>query len=256
MWWAIRLSRELEHIRPDPFPDFWVKLATNPGWGHYEFKGVARIFRDRVQTGATTLVAGLPGPTLASATTAPAASLAGKGTSNYTYAGGFGFGMILPVTKKVDLAFNGIAGAGIGTYCGSVSNDATLNYSNELVAIKAACFTTGLEMHPTPKFDTNFYVAQEYFKRAAYNVGAAPGGFGSTLAAPGKDNKTIQIAMASFVYRWYRGPYGTFQTLIEPQYFVRTTWASALAGNAYTLDKGTAKGGDFVGILSMRYVLP
>ncbi len=66
------------------------------------------------------------------------------------------------------------------------------------------------------------------------------------------------MAMASFVYRWYRGPYGTFQTLFEPQFFMRTTWASALTGtaNPYLLDKGTAKGGDFVGILSMRYVLP
>ena len=194
----------------------------------------------------------------------PAASLAGKGTNNYSVAGGLGFGTILPVTKKVDFAFNGLAGAGIGTYCGSMSNDATLNYANELVPIKAACFTTGLELHPAPKFDVNFYVAQEYYERAQYNTNGTigtpgtttKGGFGSILAAPGTDNKTIQIAMASIVYRWYRGPYGTFQTLVEPAFVERTTWASAVAGHAYTIDHGTAKGGNFIGIVSMRYVLP
>ncbi len=152
---------------PDPLPDFWVKLAADPGWGHYEIKGVARFFRDRLLTGAQSLAVGAPAAT---ALVGPAVSLASKGSNNYTEAGGVGLGMILPLTKKVDFAFNGIAGAGIGTYCGSVSNDATLNYSNELVPIKAACFTTGIEMHPAPKFDVNFYVAQEYFERAQYNT--------------------------------------------------------------------------------------
>ncbi len=236
----------------DPLPDFWVKLAVDPGWGHYELKGVARFFRDRVLTGPTTNFA----------TTAVASTLASKGYNNYTEAGGIGFGTILPVTKKVDFAFNGLAGAGIGAYCGSVSNDATLNYSNELVPIKAACFTTGVEMHPVPKFDVNLYVAQEYFERAQYNTGTTAGGFGSILAGPGTDNKTIQIAMASFVYRWYRGAYGTFQTLVEPQFFMRTTWAGdkgatgCTTGNTYYIDNCTAKGGNFVGIVSMRYVLP
>jgi hypothetical protein len=223
-----------------------VKLALDPGWGHYEFKGLARFFRDRVLTNGTATVA------------APTA-LASQGNSNYSEGWGLGFGTILPVTKKVDFAFNGLAGAGIGTYCGSTSNDATLNYSDELVPIKAVCSTAGVELHPVPKFDINFYVAEEYFARTQYNTSATNagrGGFGSIYAAPGTDNKTIQWAMASFVYRWYRGPYGTFQTLVEPQYFVRTTWASSLAGNAYAIDKGTAKGGDFVGIVSMRYILP
>ena len=160
----------------DPLPDFWVKLATNPGWGHYEIKGVARFFRDRVLTNGT-------------ATTLAPTWTASKGTNNYSVAGGGGFGTILPLTKKVDFAFNGLAGAGIGTYCGSTSNDATLNPTSlELVPIKAACFTSGVELHPAPKFDVNFYVAQEYFERAQYNTGATgttAGGFGSILCRAG-----------------------------------------------------------------------
>ena len=61
--------------------------------------------------------------------------------------------------------------------------------------------------------------------------------------------------MASIVYRWYRGPYGTFQTLIEPQFVERTTWVGT-ANTHYAIDKNTAKGGNFIGIVSMRYVLP
>ncbi len=245
----------------DPLPDIWVKLAANPGWGHYEIKGVARFFRDRVLTNGTPIAIA---PT----------TLASKGTNHYSEAGGIGFGTILPLTKKVDFAFNGIAGAGIGTYCGAVANDATLNNNYELVPIKEACFTTGLEMRPAPKFDINFYVAQEYYQRAQYNTNGTygtpgtttAGGFGSTLAAPGTDNKTIQIAMASFVYRWYRGSYGTFQTMFEPAYVERTTWAgfktptgtvsTTCTTNTYAIDNCTAKGGNFIGILAMQWLLP
>jgi hypothetical protein len=224
-------------------------LALDPGWGHYEFKGVARFFRDRV-------LSNYAGATLGTGTGATQTS---HGTNNYTEGWGLGFGTILPVTKKVDFIFNGLAGAGIGTYLGTTEQDVTLNYSQELVPIKSVGVTSGLEFHPMPKFDANFYYSEEYFERAQYNVGTTKGGFGSIYAAPGTDNKSVQWAMASFVYRWYRGPFGTFQTMVQPMWYMRTTWAgtgNSASGISYASNNGTAKGSNFVGIVSMRYILP
>lgn len=34
-------------------PDFIGKVAFEPGWGYFEIKGLARIFRDRIATTAT-----------------------------------------------------------------------------------------------------------------------------------------------------------------------------------------------------------
>ncbi|MGA2990488.1 MAG: hypothetical protein ABSD88_08425 [Candidatus Korobacteraceae bacterium] len=228
-------------------PDFWVKIGTNPGWGHYEFKGVARFFRDRLATNAT--------------------SLQGQGTNTTTEGWGLGFGAIMPITKKLDVYFNGLAGAGVGRFSNSNAVDVTLsNDGHTLVPVKTVFSTVGLEFHPMPKLDVNFYVGQEYYARTQENVGPTKGGYGSVLASAGTDNKTIKEAMASIVYRWYRGPYGTFQTILQGQYWVRATWAAnttgtppacnSSAGINYIGDNCTAKGGNSVFWLSFRYILP
>ena len=118
----------------------WVKVAFDPGKGHYELKAVGRVFRDATVTSIT------PGITA---------------NSNYSKGGGFGFGMIFPVTKKVDLLQR------VGWYwhwrlreLGQLRCDTRPD--GVLVPIKAVFSTVGLEFHPTPKDDVNVYVGEEY----------------------------------------------------------------------------------------------
>ena len=59
-------------------PDFIGKLAFEPGCGHYEIKGLVRLFRDRI------------------ATTAEA-----PGSTNVTAGGGIGWAAILPIGAKL-----------------------------------------------------------------------------------------------------------------------------------------------------------
>ena len=77
----------------DFMPDFTVKAAADPGWGHYEIFGLARGFRDRV-------------------------SLAnGLNENNQTYGFSGGGGMILPIWgDKLQLQGNVLYGQGIGRY--------------------------------------------------------------------------------------------------------------------------------------------
>ena len=68
-------------------------MAYEPGWGHYEVKGVARFFRDRVY------------PTFGATGTAAGA------TSQVTEGWGVGAAAILPVVKnKVDIDLQGLIG--------------------------------------------------------------------------------------------------------------------------------------------------
>ena len=266
-------------------PDIWVKLATDQKFGHFEVKGVVRFFRDRL---LTPVVAGTAnaGPVLSNA-----------GSNNTTEGAGIGFAAVIPVTKKVDFLINGLAGEGIGRYFSSNTADVTLSgenaagtgtcgntnlipntatCSNKLVGIRAAGGMTGLEFHPTPKFDFNVYYGIEYYQRTNNSSTYYGNGFGDARNAPsassgtnanGGDNKSIQQFMVTPVYRFYRGPYGTFQAMLSAQYSLRTTWTQSLSatgacvatnGSPWTLNGNncTGKGGEAVGVFAFRYILP
>jgi hypothetical protein len=262
-------------------PDIWVKLATDQKFGHFEVKGVVRFFRDRVFA-----------PTTAATTTA-APVLSNAGTNNKTEGAGVGFAAVIPVTKKVDFLVNGLAGEGIGRYFSSNTADVTLSgsgagcaatlsvpdtahCSNKLLGIRAAGGMTGLEFHPTPKFDFNIYYGLEYYQRYNNSSTYFGNGYGDARNAPsassgtnanGGDNKSINQFMVTPVYRFYRGPYGTFQAMLSAQYSLRTTWAQSLSatgacvptnGSPWTLNgnKCTGKGGEAVGLFALRYILP
>jgi hypothetical protein len=118
----------------------------------------------------------------------------------------------------------------------------------------------GFEIHPTPKFDFNIYYGVEYYGRYNNTAGYAGNGIGDRGVAAGTDNKTIQQFMVTPVYRFYRGPYGTFQAMLSAQYSLRTTWAGIASAAAPTAllygNNGTAKGGEAVGVFAFRYILP
>jgi hypothetical protein len=162
-------------------PDFIVKAAFDPGWGHYEVFGIVSEFRNRIYpcavvtpaastgtpgaAGSVTLV----GPVL-SCTQAPTAVIptaAGAFNDSRT-GGGAGASALVPLGKKLDAGVKFTAGSGVGRYGSAQLADATARPDGTLALLKSAQWLGRLEFHPNPKLDVYAYFGQEYAGRAGY----------------------------------------------------------------------------------------
>jgi hypothetical protein len=156
-------------------PDFIVKAAADPGWGHYEVFGIISEFRNRIYpcgvvgTNANDTAPPATTTTIACSvdgTTSPSA--AGAYNDSRT-GGGIGFNLRVPLgTKKVEFAFQGLAGDGIGRYGSSQLADLTFRPDGSAALIRTAHGLGELEFHPSPKLDIYAYWGAEYAWRAAY----------------------------------------------------------------------------------------
>jgi hypothetical protein len=188
-------------------PDFIVKAALDPGWGHYEVFGILSTFQNRVYPCA---VVSIQGPTTSTVTVTSngdaytgsytSALLSGAGalvnpsctntapsavgaTTDSRTGGGVGGSLDVPVVaKKFDLGLKLFYGDGTGRYGSSQLADATLRPDGTLALIHGGHWLGRVEWHVTPKFDLYAYVGGEYAARTAY------GGFlsvtGSTATVP------------------------------------------------------------------------
>jgi len=163
---------------PNKAPDFIVKAALDPGWGHYELFGIVSEFRTRVYPcavvgtnvndttapGTPATVNCAPDPT----NPAPTPSTLGAFNDSRT-GGGAGASARVPLlNKKLDVALKFTAGSGIGRYGSAQLADSTARPDGTLALIKSAQWLSGLELHPNPKIDLYAYFGQEYAGRAAY----------------------------------------------------------------------------------------
>src|SRR5215472_9091362 len=177
-------------------PEFLVKFATDPGWGHYEVFGILSTLRDRIypcavisthatgtvtnSDGSTTTYKGAP-ITCAAGAASPSALGA---VNDLRTGGGFGASVDLPITKKVDFGFKVDGGDAIGRFGSSQLPDATARPDGTLALIRTAHALGKLELHPTPKLDIYIYGGSEYAWRAAY-AGYTTIGITNTPAIPG-----------------------------------------------------------------------
>ncbi|HXU16147.1 MAG TPA: hypothetical protein VN708_13535 [Terriglobales bacterium] len=155
-------------------PDFIVKAAIDPGWGHYEIIGLVSAFRNRIYpcavagTNATDTV--VPSAILAincPITGTPVSSAAGAYNDTRT-GGGVGVNFRLPIyAKKLELAFQGMAGDGVGRYGSAQIPDLTFRPDGTAALIRTAHGLAGLEYHST-KWDLYAYGGEEYGARTAY----------------------------------------------------------------------------------------
>src|SRR5579872_920371 len=141
-------------------PDLTAKVVFEPGWGHYEVKLLGRFFRDRLVNGAN------------------------KGANDVEASGGIGGGMILPLLykskkQKLDFIVQGLYGEGIGRYSSGQGPDVTIRPDSTLAPIRAVEYLTGLEYHPTPKWDWVAYFGEDYFMPSRYAAGGKGVGYGS-----------------------------------------------------------------------------
>ena len=238
-------------------PDFIIKLAAEPGWGHWEIFGVNRFFRDRVY---------------------PSATSAAGAYNDSTYAGGIGGSFRGPLAnKKVSIGLKGLWGQGVGRYGSSTIADITLHPNGEIAPLRAFSALSTLEINPTPRLSiyTNYggdYVYRGYYGKVGYgspltvmsgcNVEPLPGtgavnsgdGFSpSTPANCGNQTKDVQEFTAGYWYNIYAGPKGRLRYGLQYSWFERNLWSGA---GGTTNPGGGAHGADNMFWTSFRYYLP
>ena len=159
---------------PNKLPDFIVKLAVDPGFGHYEVFGIASDFRNRIYPCAVvgTTAKNFPTPATPNVLACPNGSTTPSAALAYNdsrFAGGLGASAKLQlVSKKLDLGGKILVGDGVGRYGSAQLPDATARPDGTIAPIKGLTYLARVEYHATPKWDLYFYYGGEYAARAAY----------------------------------------------------------------------------------------
>lgn len=185
-------------------PDVIAKIAADPGWGHYELKGLFRGFSDTV-----------------------------NGTTNRVIGYGAGGAAIVPIIPKfIDFQISGLAGYGIGTYGSGQLPDVAFNRSNSVVAVPEVQGLVGFVTHPWVGNDLYLYGGWEHADR----VGApTTSGYGSgslnntpcnTLGAtcPAETENLKQVVLGTW-QNIYKGNFGRFVVGLQGSYIERDAFS-------------------------------
>jgi hypothetical protein len=201
-------------------PDIAGKLAFEPGFGHYEIKGLARFFDDRI------------GPT------ALAGTLRTSGRSDTAVGYGFGGAATLPlIDKRLDLQVSGLAGQGIGRYGSGQLPDFALRTDGSIAPIPVFQLLTGGVYHVQPGTDVYVYAGWEHASRAGA-LGTT--GYGSpTLVVTGcnvegaasttcqAESRDIRQITGGFWHDLYKGDFGRLVAGAQVSYTEREAFRGA-----------------------------
>jgi hypothetical protein len=155
-------------------PDFIVKLAADPGYGHYELFGIISTFRNRFYpcgvVGSNAKDTAPPAtPTIIPCTDGTTAPSSVGATDDTRTGGGLGASLRWPLFgKKLDFGIKAVAGDGIGRYGSAQLPDVTFRPDGTEALIRTTHGLGALEWHPSPKLDIYAYYGAEYAWRAAY----------------------------------------------------------------------------------------
>jgi hypothetical protein len=220
-------------------PDFVVKAAFEPGFGHYEVFGVISEFRSRIYPCATTAATdtcnGILGPS-------------GAGANNDVRGGG-GIGVNIRESffkKHVDVGLHFLGGNGIERYGTGGLPVLTVRPNGTLAPLRGYQGLGTLEFH-SDKWDIYLNGGSEYAQRTVYTdpgsgklmgyglpgasngtacVEPAPGsgGFAGGSSCSGT-TRALTEGTAGFWYRIYNGPKGKLQFGPQYSYVLRSTWS-------------------------------
>jgi len=239
-------------------PDFVVKGAFEPGFGHYEVFGIISNFRDRIYPSAVPVVTSVCGVTTPAAAGTPPCT-------NVKTAGGIGANARWSVYQKhVDIGVHFLGGNGVGRYGSGQLSEVTLHPNGALAPIRNYQALGTLEWH-SKHWDIYGNAGGEYAKRTLFGTGATQYGYGreventtgSCLLEPVpsatangtkigftpftpsstgcNDPRNILEGTFGFWFKPYQGPKGRIQ--FGPQYsyvVLNTWWDSAILKNATT----------------------
>lgn len=227
-------------VSTDLAPDLLGKLAFEPGWGHWELKGIGRAFRDRFYNTTTKV-----------------------GSNNTAYGAGFGAGVILPVASSLNVVAEGLAGSGIGRYAAGVGPDATLYSDGTIHPVRGTQIMGGLEWKPGSQWNIYTYYGAERYERSVdpANSKDGYGGPGNALntcstelgstgngGCTGGVNKIVSQIQPGFWYNFYKGKEGTAAFGASYSYTNRILWEDS---------KGDQPSGyENIVMVSSRYYFP
>ena len=247
-------------------PDVVVKGTYDLAHAHFEIGGLARFMRS------------LYNPVTGVATGNVYSYDQTQQLKNTKVAGGvFGSARVSP-SKFADVAFQFMAGDGVGRYGSSTLPDATIKSDGTLEPIRNYHGLFTLETHPTPKLDVYAYYGGEYDQRTVYAnalgslfgygtpttndagcyavapiAGAGAAGGSISAANCGSPTRYIQEGLIGATYRVVNSPkYGKLQYSVNYQYVQRNLWSGV--GNATTPSGPRAL--DNMVFTSMRYYIP
>ncbi len=230
-------------------PDFLIKAAFDPGYGHYELGGIVRLFRDRYYPNGTT---------------------ATSAQNDTRVGGGFVANARFPVATKFDIGMHLVAGDGTGRYGASLLPDITVRPNGTLVPLRNAQGLLSLELHATKKLDFFGYAGSEYVQRTFYrnstgtqvgyappnanntgcNIESAPvtgSGYGPGASACLGATRALMQGSVGWIYRIYSGPAGKLQYGVAYSYLTRNAWVGI---------GGAPKATNNFVYTSFRYYLP
>ena len=188
-------------VSVNAYPDFVVKAAADPGWGHFEVYDLIRVFES---------------------------GMAGNAAVNtgFKVTNAVGGGLILPlVPRRLNLSVSGIYGEGIGRYGSSQLPDVTQAESGENLPLKGSQLLAGLVFDPDGEWTLYAYYGQEQMDKQS-SVDAGKGfGYGSELynnsgagvlggTVNGNIKRVSQEAAGAW-WKFYRGKMGKMQAGLQ-----------------------------------------
>lgn len=274
-------------------PDFVIKAAAEPGFGHYEVFGIVSRYRDRVYPceEGTTIPALFVGLLPANCN----GTLSSLGAYNDSQtAVGLGANARITLAKQVDIGGHFLTGQGVGRYGTGGLPDATVNPDGTLGLIRSTQALATLEWH-TKRLDLYLNGGEEYAQRHS-GVGIVPTitsggvitpvatgiGYGSPLlnlsscyseSAPSAngssgfnfgsgcsaDTQRLVEGTIGFWIKVHQGPHGRLQFGPQYSYVARDAWAgcsAALNSGVCTSGFTAPHGIDNMFLTSFRYYLP
>jgi hypothetical protein len=252
-------------------PDFIVKAAFEPGFGHYEVFGILTRFRDRVYPCAE--------PAAASNCNGTISALGAYNDSQNV--GGFGANARVTVFKQLDLGVHGLVGEGVGRYGTSGLPDSTVRADGTLAPLRSYQALATVEWH-TKRLDFYVNAGDEYVaRRWQFDPNnptnpLTPVGYGSPLfnvAGCGKetappitgtngftfgslskcnaDTKSLVEGTIGFWIKAHSGPHGRLQFGPQYSYVARYAWTGTSGATT-----ASPHGIDNMFFTSFRYYLP
>jgi hypothetical protein len=196
------------------WPDVVLKLALEPGWGHFEVFDLFRSFESSI-------------------------AVNGGVTNSNPTSNAVGVGIILPIVPEIlKFQFSGLYGDGIGRYGSGQLPDVTLDPYGNLVTVHELQLLAGLKLDPTSKWSFYAYYGYEKVDQNAWNVAGKGYGLGSplyvtTVGAPVSSNQAqvsgISQFTAGFWWKFYQGRIGTMQAGLQYSY-TNDTYFSGIGG--------------------------
>jgi hypothetical protein len=155
-------------------PDFILKAAFEPGWGHWEVFGIQRTFRDRIYPNLSCSTAGTPAVTTCTGNTSGA-------YNDKEIGSGIGGGFRAPlVGKYATVGLKGLWGQGVGRYGDSTIADVTIRPDGQLSPIHGFSALSTLEINPTPRLTAYFnYGGDELDRDYVVNGSGTQVGYGN-----------------------------------------------------------------------------